>query len=292
MSMSGMVYLNGEFLSLSQARVSVLDRGFLFGDGVYEVIPVYGKKPFLLAEHLDRLDRSLAAIWLHNPMDRDAWHLMIESLIDQQPVGDWSIYLQVTRGCDDHRDHAFPSEVHPTVFAMASPLKPPPAEWLENGISTLTQPDPRWGRCDIKAITLLPNSLSRQQAKTAGAVEMIYLRDGVLTEGAASNIFVICNGEVLTTPADERILHGITRQLVLHLARQADLPVREVDIPEATLRSADELWMTSSTRAVIPITRLDGAAVGQGRPGPMYRRMVTLWEEALACWRGGAAIMA
>ncbi len=291
MSAHTTVYLDGAFLPLAEARVSVLDRGFLFGDGVYEVIPVYQGRPFLLAEHLDRLERSLTAIRLDNPLDRSRWEALIGELISHQGPGDWSVYLQVTRGSDDHRDHAFPATVRPTVFAMANPLKPPPAAWLETGIATLSQPDPRWGRCDIKAITLLANALSRQAAKEAGAVEMLYLRDGLLTEGAASNVFVVHKNEILTPVADTRILHGITRQLVLHLAQTAGLTVRETDIPEATLRDADELWMTSSTRAVIPITRLDGQAVGAGRPGPLYRRMTDLWQSALARWHDGAALL-
>lgn len=174
---------------------------------------------------------------------------------------------------------------------MANPLKPPPAAWLEDGIATLTQPDPRWGRCDIKAITLLANALSRQKAKEAGAVEMLYLRDGILTEGATSNVFVVHHDEILTSVADHRILHGITRQLVLQLAKKAGLKVQETDIPEAKLRTADELWMTSSTRAVIPITQLDGQPVGEGRPGPLYRRMTDLWQDALTRWREGAMLL-
>lgn len=291
MSARPVVYLDGDFLPLAEARVSVLDRGFLFGDGVYEVIPVYQGRPFLLAEHLDRLDRSLTAIRLDNPIERSRWEALIDELVTHQGSGDWSVYVQVTRGSDVHRDHAFPATVRPTVFAMASPLKPPPTAWLETGIATLTQPDPRWGRCDIKAITLLANALSRQEAKEAGAVEMLYLRDGLLTEGAASNVFVVRQNEILTSVADHRILHGITRQLVLRLAQTAGLTVRETDIPEAMLRDADELWMTSSTRAVIPITRLDGQPVGGGRPGPLYRRMVDLWQSALERWCEGATLL-
>ena len=291
MSAQPVVYLDGAFLPLEEARVSVLDRGFLFGDGVYEVIPVYQGRPFLLAEHLDRLDRSLTAIRLDNPIERSRWEALIDELVTHQGPGDWSVYVQVTRGSDDHRDHAFPATVRPTVFAMANPLKPPPAAWLETGIATLTQPDPRWGRCDIKAITLLANALSRQAAKEAGAVEMLYLRDGLLTEGAASNVFVVRQNEIHTPLADHRILHGITRQLVLHLAQTAGLTVRETDIPEVTLREADELWMTSSTRAVIPITRVDSRPVGTGHPGPLYRRMADLWQSALARWRDGAALL-
>jgi D-alanine transaminase len=291
MSAERKVYLDGAFLPLQQARVSVLDRGFLFGDGVYEVIPVYAGRAFLLDEHLARLERSLQAIRLDNPLSPGDWRGIVDTLIARQGPGDWSVYLQVTRGCDDHRDHAFPAVVRPTVFAMASPLRPPPAAWLTAGIATLSRPDPRWSRCDIKAIALLANALSRQEAKDAGAVEIIYLRDGVLTEGAASNIFVVRDGALLTSRADERILHGITRQLVLQLARAAELTVCETDIREEALRSADELWMTSSTRAVIPITRLDGAPVGTGRPGPMHRRMMALWDEALARWRQGTALL-
>jgi len=272
------VYLNGEFLAPDQARVSVFDRGFVFGDGVYEVIPVFGGRLFRLPQHLARLDSSLREIRLANPLVGAEWQKIFERLVDIQGGGDLSIYLEVTRGAAP-RDHAFPAKVTPTVFAYATPLKYPPKEQVEQGISAITAPDIRWLRCDIKAITLLPNALLRQRAIEAGAAETILVRDGLMTEGAASNIFVVRNGRALTPPKGPFILPGVTRDLVLELAQAHGVPCAEAAVTEAELRSADEIWMTSSTKEVLAVTRLDGKPVGGGRPGPLHTRLLALYRD-------------
>ena len=272
------VYLNGAFLAPEAARVSAFDRGFIFGDGVYEVIPVFGGRLFRLPHHLARLDNSLHEIRLANPLKAGAWQALFERLVQEQGGGELSIYLQITRGVAP-RDHAFPPNVTPTVFAYAAPLKYPPAEEITRGIAAITAPDIRWSRCDIKAIALLPNALLRQQAIDAGAVETILLRDGHMTEGAASNIFVIRAGRLVTPPKGPFILPGITRDLVLELAQAHGIPHAEQPVTETELRAADELWMTSSTKEILPITRLDGKPVGNGKPGPLHARLLALYRD-------------
>ncbi len=272
------VYLNGEFLAPEAARVSAFDRGFIFGDGVYEVIPVFGGRLFRLPQHLARLDSSLREIRLVNPLAGAEWQKIFERLVDIQGGGDLSIYLEVTRGVAA-RDHAFPPKVTPTVFAYAAPLKYPPKEQVEQGISAITAPDIRWLRCDIKAIALLPNALLRQQAIDAGTAEAILLRDGFMTEGAASNIFVIKNGRAVTPPKGPLILPGVTRDLVLELALIHGVPCAEAAVSETELRNADEVWLTSSTKEVLAITRLDGKPVGAGRPGPLHARMLAFYKD-------------
>ncbi|TAM44877.1 MAG: D-amino acid aminotransferase [Gammaproteobacteria bacterium] len=272
------VYLNGEFLAPEAARVSAFDRGFIFGDGVYEVIPVFGGRLFRLPQHLARLDSSLREIRLVNPLAGAEWQKIFERLVAIQGGGDLSIYLEVTRGVAP-RDHAFPAKVTPTVFAYAAPLKYPPKEQVEQGISAITAPDIRWLRCDIKAIALLPNALLRQQAIDAGTAEAILLRDGFMTEGAASNIFVIKNGRAVTPPKGPLILPGVTRDLVLELALAHGVPCAEVAVSETELRNADEVWLTSSTKEVLAITRLDGKPVGAGRPGPLHARMLAFYKD-------------
>lgn len=271
------IYLNGEFLPESEAKVSVLDRGFLFGDGIYEVVPVYGGKLFRLEQHLDRLARSLDAVRITPPLDRDGWREMLDELLERNPGGDRSVYLQVTRGVA-RRDHAFPADAEPTVFAMVSPLSPPEPSLLESGVSAVTVPDTRWARCDIKAITLLANILARQQAVEAGATEAILVRGGLATEGAASNLFVVGDGVLVTPPKDNSLLPGITRDLVVELAQANGIPVMETPVTEASLRAAEEIWLTSSTKEVLPVTRLDGQHVGSGRPGPLWARMTALYR--------------
>lgn len=272
------VYLNGEFLAPEAARVSAFDRGFIFGDGVYEVIPVFGGRVFRLPQHLARLDSSLHEIRLANPLAGAEWRKIFERLVELQGGGDLSIYLEVTRGVAP-RDHAFPANVTPTVFAYAAPLKYPPQDQVEQGIGAITAPDIRWLRCDIKAIALLPNALLRQQALDAGAAEAILLRDGFTTEGAASNIFVVKNGRAVTPPKGPLILPGVTRDLVLELALAHGMPCAEAAVSEAELRNADEVWLTSSTKEVLAITRLDGKPVGAGRPGPLHARMLALYRD-------------
>jgi len=267
------VYLNGEFLPLAEAKISPLDRGFLFGDGVYEVIPVYSRRPFRLDEHLARLQNTLDGIRLANPLSPDGWRAVLTRLVAEADSEDQSVLLQVTRGADSKRDHAFPQGVSPTVFAFSAPLVTPGEAVRAAGISAISIPDPRWKRCDLKVISLLANVLARQQAVDAGCVETILLRDGLLSEGAASNIFVVKDGVLLAPPKDWRMLPGITYDVVLELAARHGMPYQVRDIAEAELRSADELWMTSSTKEVLPIVTLDGQPVGNGRPGPAAAQM-------------------
>jgi D-alanine transaminase len=280
------VYLNGEYMPLGEACVPVLDRGFLFGDGVYEVIPVYAGHPFRLQQHLERLSRSLNETRIPSPHTDEEWMTIFQGLIDTCPDTDAGIYLQVTRGVAV-RDHAFPEYVKPTVFAMINPIKPVPDEILKTGIKAVVREDIRWERCDIKSIALLGNVLLRQEAVEAGAMETILLRDGVVTEGAASNVFVIKAGEIVTPAKDELLLGGVTRDLVLELARQHGLPVREAPIREFSLRSADEIWVTSSTKEILPVTSLDGKPVGEGCPGPVWETIRTLYAQCKEKLRTG-----
>ena len=276
------VYLNGQFLRSDQAKVSVFDRGFIFGDGIYEVIPVFGGRLFRLPHHLARLDASLAAIRLRNPHTAQEWGDILTRLLadpeKENATGDHSIYLQVTRGVAP-RDHAFPANVTPTVFAYAQPLKTAPAEQLAQGVAAITTDDIRWQRCDIKAIALLANALLRQQAIEQGAVEAILVREGIVTEGAASNIFVVKNKRLLTAPKGPYILPGITRDLIVEIASANDIACDERPVGIEALRAADEVWMTSSTKEILPITRIDGAPVGNGKPGPMHARLFALYKE-------------
>lgn len=276
------VYLNGQFLPLSQAKVSVMDRGFLFGDGVYEVIPVYGGKPFRLAEHLERLENSLGGIRMISPLRTAEWEAVFSRLIEG--TQDQAIYLQVTRGAPPKRDHAFPKEpVPPTVFAMCSPIAPIPAE----GVCAITVPDIRWQWCHIKAITLLANVLLRQQAVDQGCAEAILVRDGFAIEGAASNLFVVVDGVVLTPPKGHDILPGITRDLVVEIAKERGTALEERKITLDELQRADEVWLTSSTREILPVVTLDGQPVGEGAPGPVWTRMNALYQARKEALRKG-----
>lgn len=271
------VFLNGEFMPADRASVSVFDRGFLLGDGVYEVIPVYAGMPFRLVPHLGRLRYSLDGVRMTNPYQDDEWTSIIGELIARNGGGNQAVYLQVTRGVAP-RDHVFPEGVTPTAFAMSNPIKPLPGWYKENGIKAITVPDIRWAQCNIKAITLLPNSLLRQQAEDAGAQEALLIRDGYLTEGASSNAYAVIDGVIYTAPKDEKVLPGITRDLVLELAAQAGLPCREQAVSEPDLRGAQEIWISSSTREVLPVTTLDGIPVGDGVPGPVWRRIDALYQ--------------
>jgi len=273
------VYLNGAFLPLEDARVPVLDRGFIFGDGVYEVIPVYSRHPFRLAEHLQRLQHSMEGIRLANPHSDAEWHELVRELVARNAGEDQYLYLHITRGVA-RRDHAFPpADTPPTVFMMSSPLTPAAQALREHGVSAITAPDNRWLRCDIKAISLLPNVLLRQLAVEAGAAETVMLREGFLSEGAASNIFVVKDGVLFAPPKDHLMLPGITYDVVLELAAAHGIPARVAPVAESTLRSADEIWLTSSTREVQAITRLDGNPVGTGEPGPLFRKMDQFYQD-------------
>lgn len=279
------VYLNGSFLPASEAKVSVLDRGFIFGDGIYEVIPVYGGRLFRLPHHLDRLDHSLQGIRLANPLNHASWQQLLEQLVELNGGGDQSLYLQITRGVAP-RDHSFPRDATPTVFAMSQPVGPVP-EALRHGIAAVTVEDFRWQLCHIKAIALLPNILLRQQATDAGAYEAIMLRDGFVTEGTASNVFIVNNGVVLTPPNSNLLLPGVTRDLVVELCRQNGVPCVEGAISEMQLRDADEIWLTSSSREIIPVTRLDDQPVGSLRPGAVWQRVIELYQQYKQAFREG-----
>jgi D-alanine transaminase len=282
-----LVYLNGEFLPPERAMVSAFDRGFIFGDGVYEVIPVFGRRLFRLPHHLSRLDASLKEIRLPNPLSYVQWQDIFNRLIQANGHADQSVYLQVTRGVAP-RDHAFPPKTTPTVFAYAQPLKYSPAADIENGVAAITASDLRWSRCDIKAIALLANALLRQEAIDQGTAEAILLREGFVTEGAASNIFIVKNGELLTPPKGPFILPGITRDLVLELARTNRIPCAERVISEAELFAADEVWLTSSTKEILPITRLNGRTVGSGKPGALHARLLALYRDYKLAFSKGA----
>jgi D-alanine transaminase len=278
------IYLNGQYMPISEAKISVLDRGFIFGDGVYEVIPVYSRKAFRLAEHLQRLQHSLDGIKLPNPHSDGEWTSIINELIARNSGEDQYLYLHITRGVAK-RDHAFPNPpVKPTVFMMSNPLPAPPAELLRSGVGAVTAPDNRWLRCDIKSIALLPNVLLRQMAVDAGCAETILLRadantgGAFMTEGAASNIFVVKNGKLLAPPKDNLMLPGITYDVILEIAAANDIPHEVRRIAKAEVFDADELLLTSSTKEVLAITRLDGKSVGSGKPGTMFTQMHRLYQ--------------
>lgn len=287
MSNPPLVYLNGEFLAPEQARVPVLDRGFLFGDGVYEVIPCYQGRLFRLSHHLQRLDNSLHAIRMTNPLTHGQWAQVLEKLVAQGPGGDQSVYLQVTRGAATERNHSIPQGIEPTLFAMTSPLHiAPPAEQRQ-GVAAITLDDVRWKLCNIKAITLLANVLMREQARDQGAMEAILIRDGLAMEGAASNLFAVQDGIIITPPKSRYLLPGITRDLILELTRHHQLPYREENITLEQLQGADEVWLTSSTKEIMPVTRLDGESVGNGRPGPVFQKTANLFADYKAAIRSG-----
>ena len=272
------VFLNGKLLPAEQATVSVLDRGFIFGDGVYELVPVYSRVPFRLDEHLARLERSLGETRIRNPHSRAEWRSHIYKLIDAQDFDDQSVYFQVTRGVAK-RDHAFPKAAEPTVFMMSNPLVNPLPAQLESGAAAVSAPDNRWLRCDIKSISLIGNVLLRQLSAEAGAAETILFRNGKLTEASASNVFIVRRGVIQSPPKTNLILPGITYDVIVELARANGLPLEFREIPEAEVRSADEVWVSSSSKEVLAIVELDGKRVGDGRPGPVFRRMHQLYQE-------------
>ena len=266
-------YLNGEYLALADARVSPLDRAFLFGDAVYEVIPVYGTRPFRLREHLDRLHRSLSAIRMAAPKTHVQWGEICRELARRNGGGDQYLYLQVTRGAELGRNHAWPAGLAPTIFGFASRLEAPSPALLEDGVAAITSPDTRWARRDIKSTALLANVLLKKLAADAGAFETIMLDRGELTEGSSTTVHVISRGEIHTPPNGHQILPGTTRDVVGELAERVGIVSRSARVTEIELRAASEIWLAFSTRGILPVTRLDGAPVGDGRPGPLFRRM-------------------
>lgn len=278
---SRIVYLNGDFLPLNEARVSVMDRGFLFGDGVYEVIPVFNGRLFLPEEHLQRLRASLDAISL--PLEIDDQHIIFlcqELLqLNAEQGANRVFYLQVTRGAYENREHNFPSPTNPTLFIQCTPFKPSSIEELSQGASAITMTDIRWHWCYIKTINLLANVLCAQEAKIEGAKEALLIRDGIALEGTSSNLFIVKNGTIITPPLSQQILPGVTRNLLLKLAEKHHLPYREHDISEEDLFAADEVWVTGSIKEVVPITKIDDQKIGNGEPGRITLKMLRLYHE-------------
>jgi D-alanine transaminase len=275
------VYLNGQFLPLEDARISVLDRGFIYGDGVYELIPVYGRRPYRLRQHLARLQRSLDGIRLANPHADAEWEAIITALIGRMAFADQGVYLQVTRGAAK-RDHAFPAGVAPTVFMMSNPLALPSREQIEGGVAVITGVDERWLHCDLKTISLLGNVLARQLAVDAGAIETVLFRNGYLTEASASNVLLVREGVIVAPPKDNQILPGITYDVAFELAREGGLPIEMRPVPKDEALAADEMWLSSSTKEVLAVTSLDGRPFAGGKPGPMFRKVHALFQASKA----------
>jgi D-alanine transaminase len=280
-------YLNGAYKPLSQAQVSVLDRGFLFGDGIYDVAPVYGRKLFRFDEHMARLERSLAKIRIANPLSRDAWlercRKLVAALAETESADDQVVYIQVTRGVAP-RDHVMPEGIAPTVFMMSNPMKPPTAEQRHGGVACTTARDFRWERGDIKSISLLGNVLARQMSADHGAVETIMFRDGWLTEAAACNVWIVKDGALLGPPKSEHVLEGIRVELLHELCEEEGIAYNLKPISEADVLSADEVILSSATKEVLPVTKLDGQPVGhgalRGKPGPVYARLHEAYQRA------------
>jgi len=272
------VYLNGQFLSPDEACIPVTDRGLLFGDSVYEVIPAYAGVPFRAQQHLDRLQRSLDAIRLHNPMNRQGWLDMIAALCSDCPGHDQSIYIQVTRGAYPTRSHRLPDKANPNVIAFVSPIPERDPRVSQEGLRAITLPDIRWHHCDIKTTNLLANILAQAEAVERQADDAIFIRNGIAREGTASNLFIVLDGLLITPPNSDELLPGITRDLVLELAAAAGIAHTEARVSEQDLRAAEEVWLTSSTREIAPVVQLDGRAVGNARPGPHWQAMEQLFQ--------------
>jgi D-alanine transaminase len=283
-------FLNGDFLPLAQARVSPLDRAFLFGDAVYEVVPVYGSRLFRLREHLDRLNRSLAGIRMPPPLSHTEWAQLCQDLIARNSARDAYLYLQVTRGAEVGRNHAWSEDLKPTLFAYLTALEPLPPSFLETGVSAVTAADTRWARRDIKSTALLANILLKKLSADAGAFETIMLEDGELTEGSSTTVHVVKDGVIHTPPNGHHILPGTTRDVVTELAARLNVRVESIRVSEAELRAADEIWLAFSTRGVLPVTMLDGVAVGTGKPGPLFKRMSAAFDDYVRELAGSPAL--
>lgn len=283
-----LAYMNGEYLPRDQACLPITDRGLLFGDSVYEVVPAYGGLPFRVSHHLQRLDRSLAAIRMKNPLSHDQWRAVLQRLTQQLPGRDQSIYLQVTRGAYPVRKHVIPQDIAPNVLAFTSEHPPRDDQKAQRGIRAITLEDIRWHRCDIKATSLLANVLARAQATEEGADEAILIRDGAAMEGTASNLFVVSNGLLITPPDSDELLPGITRDLVLELARESGVPYAQAAIGATDLETAEEIWLTSSTREIAAVVQLNGRPVGQGVPGELWHRLDALFQSCKERLRQGA----
>ncbi|RZL53431.1 MAG: D-amino acid aminotransferase [Variovorax sp.] len=274
-------YLNGDYTPVSEAKVSVLDRGFIFGDGIYEVVPVYGGRLFRFDEHMARLDRSLTSLSIANPHTAAEWLERCRRLLAPSSAGDRMIYIQVTRGVAP-RDHAMPRDIVPTVFIMVVPMKLPGAELLAKGAACVTASDFRWERADIKSTSLLGNVLARQISVDAGATETILLRNGLLTEASSSNVWVVRGGTVFGAPKSKHVLEGIRYELIRELCEEEGIAYDLRPISEAELRGADELMLSSASKEVLPVTRLDGQPVGNGAPGPVFAQLHAAYQRAKA----------
>lgn len=272
------VYLNGEYLPIENAKISPLDRGFIFGDGVYEVIPFYAGRGLRAKEHLRRLQRSLDELQIVNPYSIEEWEARIAKLVESNGGGNIGIYIQVTRGVAK-RDFPPPAGLTQTVFMMANPLATPKPEVYANGISCISLDDNRWLRCHIKATALLGAVLLKHEGNQAGADEVVLFRDGYLTESSASNIAAVKNGVILCPPLDNLILPGITYELMIELARKNGIPLEIRRVHRREVKKADELWILSSTKEVCPIVKLDDKPIGDGKPGPVFKKMRELFDE-------------
>ncbi|ABF09128.1 D-alanine transaminase [Cupriavidus metallidurans] len=273
------VFLNGELLPLSEARVPVLDRGFIFGDGIYEVIPLYNGKPFRGAQHLARLQRSLASIGIPNPYSETEWLALIDRVVKANGLGDQMVYMQVTRGVAK-RTHAFPTEVTPTVLIMTNPMALPPAASVEQGVACVTMEDRRWLNCQIKSTSLLGNVLAAQVAAEAGVTEAIQFRDGNLTEASSSNVWLVKNGRVYAPPKDNLILEGIRYGLMEELCAAMDIPFEARRITRDEVFSADEVLLSSASKELLPVVTIDGKTIGAGKPGPVFQRLFAAYQAA------------
>jgi len=281
-SRENIVYINGQYKPVEEATISVMDRGFLFGDGVYEVVPVFGNKLLRLDEHLQRLQNSLDRISLPNPHDKEQWCQIFSSLLEQNPGDDRAVYLQISRGAYPVRNlniQGDPDQYPPTIFAMVLHVTPPDIEVVSAGISVITVEDFRWKACDIKSTSLLASVMLKQQAISAEVEDAILVKDGYITEGTASNIFLVKDNVLITPPTGEQLLPGITRDLVIEIAENNSILVEQREIEEAELYTADEIWMTSSTREIAPVINLNGKAVSAGVAGPMWKRVMDLYQQ-------------
>lgn len=267
------VFLNGEFVPYERALIHVEDRGNVFADGIYEVIRFYRGRPFEIELHLDRLERSAAAIRLPLPMERSELEETIEEIVRQNELEDAIVYLQVSRGVAP-RNHPFPQNARPTIFMTARPVPVRPPESYEKGEACITVEDRRWKMCDVKAIGLLPNTLARQQAVEAGVLEALFVRDGIVTEASSSNFFLVEGSKLRTHPAGPFILPGVTRQVVLQLAERLRIEVEEVPFTVTELRQADEAFLTSTTLEIMPVVQVDGRKIGTGEPGPITADLI------------------
>lgn len=274
------VWLDGEIVPLGEARISPLDRGFLFGDAVYEAMPVCGGRIVGEAEHLARLGRSLDATGIRNPHDEAAWQRLLARLIEANGGGDMLLYLQVSRGADTGRDHRFPAAAQPTVLAMAMHWRPPQESDYREGVAAALVPDRRWARCDIKATSLLANVLARQEAAERHSAEAVLHRDGWITEGAASTIAIVTGGTLLAPPPDPSVLPSVTLQLVWAIAEREDIPRARRRFSIEELLGADEVIMLASSRELVPVGRVDDTIIGTGAPGPFWRRLFRLYQQA------------